>query len=175
MLFAKNSFKSSGCSTFVVPAVTSLPFQDQVITAPSTVIIMNLNYCSRKERIRRSGRHKHRVPTEWQRQLSSVHSIMMEKLAQAFEGGGVHATPFRYTVFTITYKVKLWCTLQLRGQIQSPYFISTPMYSVVIILHYQAVPRPVDRSICSHNQEINRKNIYVLMAAPSAILTAKLI
>ncbi len=34
--------------------------------------------------------------TEWQWPLSGVHSIMMEKLAQAGECGWVHATPFQY-------------------------------------------------------------------------------
>jgi hypothetical protein len=32
--------------------------------------------------------------TEWQRPLSGVHSIMMEKLGQAGEGGGCTPTPF---------------------------------------------------------------------------------
>jgi hypothetical protein len=74
--------------------------------------------------------------TEWQRPLG-VHSIMMEKFAQAGEGRGVqaHAPPF--TIFSI-YRTKLQCTLQLRGQIHSPYFISTvqyiSMYSVVYSL-----------------------------------------
>ncbi len=40
----------------------------------------------------------HRVHTEWQRPLSGVHSIMMEKLAQASEGGGgLHAHPLHYS------------------------------------------------------------------------------
>jgi hypothetical protein len=40
----------------------------------------------------------HRVYTEWQQQLSGVHSIMMEKLALADEGGGCapSPTPFHY-------------------------------------------------------------------------------
>ncbi len=64
----------------------------------------------------------------WQLTLSGVHSIMMEKFSQAGEGGGVGTpTPFHYTVSTITY---LWCTLQLRGQVLSPYFYSTPIRSL---------------------------------------------
>jgi hypothetical protein len=35
----------------------------------------------------------HRVHTEWKWPLSGVHSIMVEKLAQPGEGGGVHARP----------------------------------------------------------------------------------
>jgi hypothetical protein len=37
----------------------------------------------------------HRVHTEWQRALSGVHSIMMEKLAQAGEVGGCTPSPFQ--------------------------------------------------------------------------------
>jgi hypothetical protein len=44
------------------------------------------------------------------------HSIMMEKSAQAGEGG--RCTPPR---------IKLWCTLQLRRQIHSPYLYSLPI------------------------------------------------
>jgi hypothetical protein len=38
-----------------------------------------------------------RVHTEWQRPLSGVYSIMMEKLAHAGEGGGFTPIPFRYS------------------------------------------------------------------------------
>ncbi len=51
---------------------------------------------------------------------------MMERLAQASEGSGCTPTPFHYI-----YHHKQQYTLQLRGQIHPPYFISTPMYSVV--------------------------------------------
>ncbi len=34
--------------------------------------------------------------TEWQRPFSGVHSIMMEKLAQAVEDGGARPPPFNY-------------------------------------------------------------------------------
>jgi hypothetical protein len=44
--------------------------------------------------------------TEWQRSLSSLHSIMMEKLAQAGEGGGARLPPF--TIPSITYKVVVY-------------------------------------------------------------------
>ncbi len=42
---------------------------------------------------------EHRVHTEWQRPLSGIHSIMMERLAQAGEGG---ARPTLFTLFTIS-------------------------------------------------------------------------
>ncbi len=44
--------------------------------------------------------------TQWQRPLSGVQSIMMEKLAQAGEGEGGGARPPPFTVSTITYKVE---------------------------------------------------------------------
>ncbi len=52
---------------------------------------------------------------------------MMEKLAQA--GVGVHAHPLS---LYLPSRTKLRCTLQLRGQIHSPCFISIPMYSVAL-------------------------------------------
>jgi hypothetical protein len=36
----------------------------------------------------------HRLNTEWQRLLSGVHYILMEKLAQPGKGGGCSPTPF---------------------------------------------------------------------------------
>jgi hypothetical protein len=49
---------------------------------------------------------------------------MMEKLDQAGEGGGCTPTPFPYTR-CLPSLTKLQCTLLLRGQIHSLYFIST--------------------------------------------------
>ena len=80
------------------------------------------------------GYHNHRVPvhthTEWQWPLSGVHSIMMEKLAQAGEGGGggVHAHP---PSLYLPSRTMLWCigTLQLRGQIgYNPPISTLPLY-----------------------------------------------
>jgi hypothetical protein len=49
---------------------------------------------------------------------------MIEKLAQADEGWGVHAHPLS---LYLPSRTKLWCTLQLKGQIHPP--ISTiPQY-----------------------------------------------
>jgi hypothetical protein len=45
-----------------------------------------------------AGRWGHRVHIDWQRPLSAlsgVHSIMMEKLARAGEGGGCTPSPLR--------------------------------------------------------------------------------
>ncbi len=58
--------------------------------------------------------------TEWQQPLFGIYSIMMEKLAQAGKVGG--ACPIPFNLSKITYKV--WSTLQLRGQIHSPFFYS---------------------------------------------------
>jgi hypothetical protein len=67
---------------------------------------------------------------EWQRTLSGVLFIMMEKLAQA--GEGWDARPTHFTINTITYKVEV-CTLQLSGQIHPPppFHLYPDVYSVV--------------------------------------------
>ncbi len=67
----------------------------------------------------------HRVHTEWQRPLSGVHFIMMEKYAQAGEGGGCTPTPF-YSIYHHVQSCHV--RSQLSGQIHSPFFISTNMY-----------------------------------------------
>ncbi len=73
----------------------------------STVII-NLN-------VKSTDAIAHRVHTEWQRPLSGVHSIMMEKLAQAGEGGeGCTPTPLS---LHLPSRSKLQCMLQPCGQI----------------------------------------------------------
>ncbi len=56
---------------------------------------------------------------------------MMEKLAQAGGGGGMHAHPLS---LCSPSRTKLQCTLQLRGQ-HSPYFISTPIYCMCSVEH----------------------------------------
>ena len=56
-----------------------------------------------------------------------VHSIVIEKSALA--GGGEDARPPLFTQFTITYKVAVFAPAERR--IHYPYFISTPVYSVV--------------------------------------------
>jgi hypothetical protein len=49
---------------------------------------------------------------------------MMEKSALTSEGGGWTTTPLSAYI-TITYKVAVYRTVLLRGQIRSLYFIST--------------------------------------------------
>jgi hypothetical protein len=51
---------------------------------------------------------------------SGVHSIMVVKSAPPGEGGGAPLSLY------LPSRAKLWGTLQLRGQIHSPYFSSTP-------------------------------------------------
>ncbi len=69
-----------------------------------------------------------RVQTEWQRPLSGVHSIMMEKLVPAGEGG--RCTDAQTLSLHLSSRTKLQCTLQLSGQIHSPYFISTNIHAL---------------------------------------------
>jgi hypothetical protein len=55
---------------------------------------------------------------------------MVEKLAQAGQGGGVIVHPFQ--PITITYKVAVYTPAERAGTLSTlPLFISTPMYSVV--------------------------------------------
>ncbi len=91
---------------------------------------------------------EHRVHTEWQRPLSSVHSIMMEKFTEwqwpisgvhsimmeksALAGEGEGCTPNHFHYFTITYKVAVAVYSPAAGRADTlTLFISTPMYSVV--------------------------------------------
>jgi hypothetical protein len=60
--------------------------------------------------------------TERQRPLSGVHSIMIEKLAQAGDGGGCTPTPSY-----IYHHVQSCGVRSMRVQIHSPYFYSTPI------------------------------------------------
>ncbi len=59
---------------------------------------------------------------EWQCPLSGIHSIMMENQPNPWWGWGMHTIPLSLYVPS---QAKLWSTLQLRGQIHSPYFSST--------------------------------------------------
>jgi hypothetical protein len=72
----------------------------------------------------------------------STHRVEMSDFWRAFHHDGkssMHwlvrvggARPLPFTLQYLSSRTKLQCTLQLRGQIHSPYFISTPyMYSVV--------------------------------------------
>jgi hypothetical protein len=71
-----------------------------------------------------AGRWGHRVHIEWQRPVSGVHSIMMEKLAQVGEVGGVHAHPLS---LYLPSRTKLQCTRQLRGGDAIPLFHLYPL------------------------------------------------
>ncbi len=60
------------------------------------------------------------------------------KSGQAGEVGGALPSPF--TLYTVLSRTKLCCTLQLRGQIHSPYFYSTPLCTLWLYLHKPATP-----------------------------------
>ncbi len=79
------------------------------------------------------GRPSHKVHTEWQRQLSGilVHSIMMEKLAQAGEDGGCMPlpTPFHYIYRDhLQYKVVVYAAAETTSTL--PIFLLYYMDSV---------------------------------------------
>jgi hypothetical protein len=96
----------------------------------------------------------YRVHTEWQRPLSDVHFIMMEILSQAGEVGGAGQPLSLY----LPSRAKLQCTLQ-RGQIHSPYFISTN------ILYTVYEPNPSNSThtvILSYKTRQNKNNFYCL-------------
>ncbi len=66
----------------------------------------NSNFLVKQSHIRFAYQRLSVIDTEyaeWQRPLSSLHSNMMDKLAQAGEFGGCSAAPF--SLSTITYKV----------------------------------------------------------------------
>ncbi len=71
----------------------------------------------------------HRVHTEWQPTPSGVHSIVMEKLAQASEGGGCTYTSFHYS-----YHYVQSCSLRSSWEgryAHYPLFISTNILYVL--------------------------------------------
>jgi len=103
-------------ATFTPASHKQIPLH-QHHSSPSNFIQMKHKHCGTDNVI-----FDHRVHKEWQLPLSSVHSIMMENLAQPGEGGGARPSPF--TISSITCKVAEY-TLHLRGQIHSPYFYST--------------------------------------------------
>ncbi len=79
-----------------------------------------------------------RMHTEWQRPLSGVYFITMEKLALAGEGGRCTPTPFH----SIYHHVESCSvrSMQLGGQIHSPIFISTLCTSTVLCASYSTQP-----------------------------------
>ncbi len=79
-------------------------------------------------------RRHHRV--QWQWPLSGVHSIMMENQPRLVGvGGALQALPLS---LCLPSQAKLWCTLQLRGQIHSPYNSPLPLY-VLCGRHWQSI------------------------------------
>ncbi len=90
--------------------------------------------------------------TELQRLLSGVYSIVMEKFARAGEGGGGGSNAYPFSLY-LPSRTKLWCTLQLRGQINSPYLYSTlicTLYSVSLSrLKHKACSLPQTTILCT--------------------------
>ncbi len=94
-----------------------------------------------------------RVHTECQRQLSDVHSIVMENSAQAGEGGGGGLHAHSLSQYQPS-RTKLWCTLLLRGQIYThPIFLLyLCMYSEAALFFVYTPLSEVDqkKALCSN-------------------------
>jgi hypothetical protein len=76
---------------------------------------------------------------------------MMEKLSQAGEGRGACPPPFN--LFTITYKVAVYGPAERADTVHAPYFISTPIYSVVLAtLRARALIAPVFLGKLTHDK-----------------------
>ncbi len=72
--------------------------------------------------------------------------IMMEKLSQNWWGWGVHTHPLS---LYLPSRTKLWCMLQLRGQIHSPSFYSTHICTLCIRLCDRSLPNfPLFFTVC---------------------------
>jgi hypothetical protein len=81
----------------------------------------------------------HRAHTERQWPLSGVHSTVMVNSLQADGGRGVARLPLS---FYLPSRTKLWCTLQLRGEIHSLYFSSTPICTLWVWQHRENWRQP---------------------------------
>ncbi len=77
--------------------------------------------------------NEHRVHKEWQLPPSRRTFHRDGKISPAWcgRGGGVHALPLS---LCLPSRAKLWCTLQLRGQIRSPYFTRICTLHVVMCI-----------------------------------------
>jgi hypothetical protein len=69
--------------------------------------------------------HQQRVSTRWE-----LHTEYTQSGNGRFLAYVGCERPLPFTLVNTTFKVTEYGTLQQRGQIHSPYFISTPMYSV---------------------------------------------
>ncbi len=89
---------------------------------------------------KRHGRLYHRVQTELQRPLSGVHSIMMEKLAQARESGECTPIPFHY-IYHHVQSCSICSSWKCRYTLPQFHLYSYVQYSVVYITN-------LSRKIC---------------------------
>ncbi len=79
--------------------------------------------------------------TEWQRPLSGLHSIMMDKMVQAGENGGArHARPPPFTISTTKYKVVV-CAPAEGADSPPPPFLLYPSLYVLCGYWYQQQKR----------------------------------
>ena len=74
------------------------------------------------------------VHTEWPLPISGLNPIHHDgKISPGWWGWGMHVHPLSPLSLYLPSRSMLQCTLQLRGRIHSPFFISTPnMYTVLL-------------------------------------------
>jgi hypothetical protein len=119
--------------------------------------------------------HLLRVHTEWQLPLYGVHSIMMEKLAQAGRVGC--ARPPLFTSFTITYKVAVYAPAEW-AETLSLFHLCQYMYSVVMprtpqrncaFMNSASVQRRYDMNGRSHRVHIFTRDETGLVCLPTQL------
>jgi hypothetical protein len=111
-------------ATFTPASHKQIPLH-QHHSSPSNFIQMKHKHCGTDNVI-----FDHRVHKEWQLPLSSVHSIMMENLAQPGEGGGARTPPF--TKSTVMYKVVVYAQAE-RTDTLPLFLLYLYIYSVILI------------------------------------------
>ncbi len=92
------------------------------------LVVMERSPIYKSIRISLCTGHCHRVHTEWQWPFSAYIPSWWKNLPRLVRVGSALALPF--IISTITYKVVVYGTLQLREQLHSPYFYSTPFYTL---------------------------------------------
>jgi hypothetical protein len=97
------------------------------------------------------------LTTEWQRLPSGVHSIMMEKFAQAGEGGGCTPTPV-----TLPSRTKLQCTVPPveRADTLTVHYLNISSLSLCTLWPGQSLNSPVQKRRCWARTHLNLPGLF---------------